>query len=53
MESHGQVRGPIQQLLWGDIFRLASGQAVLRWRIPPPGEYRGVSCCRDNISLSL
>ena len=29
--------GPIQTPLWGNISRLASGQAVLRWRIPPAG----------------
>ena len=34
MEPHGQASDPIQPPMWGDISRLASGQAVLNWRIP-------------------
>ena len=34
MEPHGQAPSPIQPPMWGDISRLASGQAVLSWRIP-------------------
>jgi len=33
MELHGQASDPIQPPMWGDISRLASGQAVLSWRI--------------------
>jgi len=47
MEPHGQACGPIQPFLWGDISRLGLGQGVKGWRIPPPGEYRKVSCYRD------
>jgi hypothetical protein len=34
VEPHGQASDPIQPPMWGDISRLASGQAVLNWRIP-------------------
>ena len=43
MEPHGQARGLIQPPLRGDISRLRPGQAVKRWRIPPPAGYRGGS----------
>ena len=39
--EHGAPRAkpvvPCPTPRWGDISRLASGQAVLRWHIPPPG----------------
>jgi hypothetical protein len=36
MEPHGQASDPIQPPMWGDISRLASGQAVLRRRSSSP-----------------
>jgi hypothetical protein len=60
MEPHGQSPClpqagvvPCATLMWGDTSRLASGQAGLRWRIPPPGKYRGVFCCRNKIAVLL
>jgi len=38
----GKLPITIQTSLWGDIPRLASGQAVLRWRVAVPNKYRGV-----------
>lgn len=44
MEPHGQAPDPIQPPMWGDISRLALGQAVLRGRISSPaGENSALS----------